>query len=340
MLKHHREILDVLLDTIKTKYSNDISIMIIYGSCVNGTAHENSDLDIIFIPKTENGWKLSKTFILDGIGYDIWGTTWNQLEKFANFEDMKVSVIAESQLVYYASYEDKQKYENLKNQIKSITDGILTHDLLEKAKTHLNKAKQYYGELCFEVNLVSAGGILMEICDTICLLNHTYLHFGGKRIIEELSDYEKLPEGFVETYNAVIEQVKAIKENCAILIKSTERLLLDLENKTLLPPPDFSGLYEEISSHWNKIRLACSNGDAKGAFISATSLQYELDCVQNQLRTDIDDLRFFEKFDSKNLDKFLLEADRAELAYVSLLQRKGIPIIKYTNIEQLKQSFE
>ena len=116
--------------------------------------------------------------------------------------------------------------------------------------------------------------------------------------------------------------------------------MLDLENKTLLPPPDFSGLYEEISSHWNKIRLACSNGDAKGAFISATSLQYELDCVQNQLRTDIDDLRFFEKFDSKNLDKFLLEADRAELAFVSLLQRKCIPIIKYTNIEQLKQSFE
>lgn len=62
--------------------------------------------------------------------------------------------------------------------------------------------------------------------------------------------------------------------------------------------------------------------------------------MQNQLRTDIDDLRFFEKFDSKNLDKFLLEADRAELAFVSLLQRKGIPIIKYTNIEQLKQSFE
>ena len=35
---------------------------------------------------------------------------------------------------------------------------------------------------------------MMELCDAVCLLNHTYLRFGMKRIIEELSTLSKLPE--------------------------------------------------------------------------------------------------------------------------------------------------
>ena len=103
MFTIHRELLDTILDVIREKYADDISLMLIYGSCVNGTTHGKSDLDLLFIPSTERGMGLARTFILDGIGFDLWGTDWALLERFASFDDMRVSVLAESRLVYAAS---------------------------------------------------------------------------------------------------------------------------------------------------------------------------------------------------------------------------------------------
>jgi predicted nucleotidyltransferase len=340
MLMKHKELLNMLLDTIKAKYADDVSIMIVYGSCVNGTFHEKSDLDMIYVPKTDKGWELARTFILDGVGYDVWGTDWKRLEQFANFEDMKVSVLAESQLVYYTTDDDKQRYDSLKNKVLSIANGPLTKDLLEKARRHLNTATQYYGQLCLEFSLTVAGGILMELCDTVCLLNHTYLRFGMKRIIEELSMLGKLPEGFISALEDVVRQPNT-KENYVNLLKATERLLNDLEKEISPPAYDIAGLYEEISSTWNKIRISCAEGDAVKAFMDATSLQHTLDSVQKEdIDIFIEELRFFDSFDSANLQELSVKADKAEGAFVKLLQCKDIPIVSYENIEQLKQALK
>ncbi|MCL2046937.1 MAG: nucleotidyltransferase domain-containing protein [Oscillospiraceae bacterium] len=340
MLMKHKELLDTLLETIKAKYADEISIMIIYGSCVNGTFHEKSDLDMIYIPKTDKGWKLARTFILDGIGYDVWGADWKRLEQFANFDDMKVSILADSQLVFYATDDDKQRYESLKNKALSIANGPLSKDLLEKARRHLNTATQYYGELCLEFNLTAAGGILMELYDTICLLNHTYLRFGMKRIIEELSMLNKLPEDFISTLEDVVRKPET-KANYVKLLKSTERLLSDLERELSPPAYNISGLYEEISSTWNKIRISCAEGDAVKAFMEATSLQHTLDCVQKEdFDVFIEELRFFDSFDSTNLKELSSKASKAEASFVKLLLSKGVPIASYKNIEQLKQALD
>ena len=56
-----------------------------------------------------------------------------------------------------------------------------------------------------EESFVAVGGILMGLCNTVCLLNHTYLHYGSKQVIKELSALEKLPTNFVSIYTAVIE---------------------------------------------------------------------------------------------------------------------------------------
>ena len=371
MQQKHQDLLDMLLDVVKTKYTDDISVMFIYGSCVNGTSHSKSDLDIIFIPKTKRGRSFSKTFILDGVGYDLWGANWGTLERFANFDDMKVSVLAESQLVYSASDADRQKYEALKQKANAIENGTLTRELYDKAEEHLKQAEPYYDELDRTQSLVAVGGILMELCNTVCLLNHTYLHFGCKQVARELAALEHLPENFVPMFTAVIEQTATAKETCAALIKKTKAFLQDIQKDLPpaapgLPKPtrllsrfrkkteqflrrrkhkkaptvsDFAGLYEEISSHWNKIRVSCANGDAAYAFLSAVSLQHTLDCVQNSLGSDDPALRFIKAFDSRSLEQFAMEADKAEAAFLEYLRREGVPIAYYDNLEELRQSF-
>lgn len=340
MLKKHQDILDTLLEVIREQYANDICILLIYGSCVNGTSHEKSDLDMIFVPKTERGRNLSKTFILDGIGYDLWGSSWNRLEKFAAFEDMKVSVIADSRLVYYATEEDRQRYEALKSQARSIADGDLTPDLLKKAKGHFDKAKQYYGDLCIHHNLTAAGGILMEICDTVCLLNHTYLHFGIKKMVDELSCLVRLPEHFIPTFRAVAEKPESKKENCAALIEMTQKLVSKVEKEQFSSPCDLTGFYEEAVSHWNKIRYFCAKNDVMSVFLSATSLQHELNCIQEDLGVQMDELQFFNQFDPNDVAAFLIKSDQAEIAFQQLLQMMNVPITRFETVEQLRQSFQ
>lgn len=60
-----------IINKVKTEYADDISLVLIYGSYINGTAHSKSDVDCYYIPKTERGYHLAADFIIDSVGYDI-----------------------------------------------------------------------------------------------------------------------------------------------------------------------------------------------------------------------------------------------------------------------------
>ena len=57
---------------IKVKYSDDIAVVVCYGSYITGSAYQKSDLDFFFIPKTNKGYEMNMQFIIDDIGYDFW----------------------------------------------------------------------------------------------------------------------------------------------------------------------------------------------------------------------------------------------------------------------------
>ncbi|MBQ8369711.1 MAG: nucleotidyltransferase domain-containing protein, partial [Clostridia bacterium] len=61
MPDHLKDVLDAILAAVKEKYADDIALMIVYGSALNGTADDKSDLDIHFIPKNWTGRNLAKT---------------------------------------------------------------------------------------------------------------------------------------------------------------------------------------------------------------------------------------------------------------------------------------
>lgn len=50
-------------EKVKREYAEDISLVLLYGSFINGTANPKSDIDCYFIPRTERGYELAKTFI-------------------------------------------------------------------------------------------------------------------------------------------------------------------------------------------------------------------------------------------------------------------------------------
>jgi predicted nucleotidyltransferase len=107
---------DTLLDKIRKDYANDISLVHVHGSYISGNRHNLSDLDIFFVPKTERGFKLGFTFILDNIGIDFWALSWERLERIANHEEVVISLLTEGNILYYCSEEDLNRFYGLREK--------------------------------------------------------------------------------------------------------------------------------------------------------------------------------------------------------------------------------
>ena len=65
------KVVEWITNKVKTEYADDISLVLLYGSYINGTANSKSDVDCYYIPKTERGYNLGIGFIIDGVGYDL-----------------------------------------------------------------------------------------------------------------------------------------------------------------------------------------------------------------------------------------------------------------------------
>lgn len=65
------KIADILVSHAKKVHSDDIGIIVFYGSHAKGTATPTSDLDIYYVPDEGKGRSLSTTFILDDLPYDF-----------------------------------------------------------------------------------------------------------------------------------------------------------------------------------------------------------------------------------------------------------------------------
>ena len=94
-----QKIIKALINKIKSKYKNDIAIVVCYGSYITDSAYQKSDLDFFFIPKTNKGYEMNMQFIIDDIGYDFWSLSWDRAEQIANFKETIISIIAEGVVV-------------------------------------------------------------------------------------------------------------------------------------------------------------------------------------------------------------------------------------------------
>ncbi|MCH5194112.1 MAG: nucleotidyltransferase domain-containing protein [Oscillospiraceae bacterium] len=281
-------------DKVKTKYRDDISMVLIYGSYVNGTANAMSDVDCYYIPKTDRGYEMAVDFIINGVGYDIFPMTWDRVENIAALKEVLLPCVGDVRILYYNSDEDLERFRQLQIKMQNYlkdTDHIRTIigekfafacDLYSEMKAHTDTSS---------VRKFS-GYIIMTLADIVALYNHDYFHFGLKKQLEDLqTKFQDIPKDFIDEYIRVIQSPDnaSCKEHCFELLKITaDHTGLDLQIREAESEkpisenahPDFqwlAGLYEEISSTFNKIYVCCENGNYALAFLSAVCLQNELD---------------------------------------------------------------
>ena len=187
-----------ITNKVQTQYPDDVSLVLAYGSHINGTANSMSDVDCYYIPKTERGYQLGIGFMIAGVGYDLFPISWERVEGIADLQESLIPLVGDVQILYSADASDLERFQRLQSKLQS----NLKND--EYVKMIAGKRCEVAYQLC-EMMMHSdsmsevrklAGHIIMFLADAVAIYNHDYFHFGVFYCFQRSSGRFPHNEGF------------------------------------------------------------------------------------------------------------------------------------------------
>jgi len=274
------DLLETIVEKIETSYSEDISLLICYGSYITGDYGAVSDIDFFFVPKTEKGYQLGCVFILNNIGYDLWPVSWERLTAISNLEEQITSILMDGAVLFASSEEDLLRLDGLKNNLKQ---NLNNESVARKmSMRYLDKAKALYFDMQnHESNMIFIDAVRLaeNLLFAIAIINGTYTRKGIKRLEDELSRFSMVPARYLETYRKLIRtnNKAEVRHIANELIAETEgiwktRFENDKDNADVSELAEF---YEEFKSIYNKLLLACDEKDYENAYYAGFLIDKE-----------------------------------------------------------------
>lgn len=332
--------------------AEELDLIVCYGSYVTGNATEFSDVDLFYIPRTENQ-ELSETFILKGIGYDIFPLSWENIQEIADFKNILSPLLGDSQVIFSYSDIEQQRFEELKHQLKQ---NLMDKTLMQKrAVTRLQKAAILNQKIQQTDNLSLArelaGKQLSTLATCIAYQNQTYFHKGIKEQYQEMQKMNQLPENFLAIYQEVLQA-----QNVPDLQSASKKLFAAASTFCYQPTdvyaepapkeeisetkPDYhqaATWYEEVCSSFNKIYTCEQTGNYALAFLTAVSLQSSL---KEDLSINLATKDLLSVYDYKNLTPLCQRARAIERDITISFITAGVSLHRYKTIDELYQQHE
>lgn len=349
LLEKNQRLIDMVIGRAKRDFPEDIALIALSGSFSTGDFHEKSDLDLVIVNNTERGWEISRCFLFDGVGYDIYCTPWDtRIEEEANLTSPMVSCLIDAKVLYYATPAALERFRACQQRARDLLAKPMGREALERAARSLGSAKQCYADLLLSASegaaRNAAGQLLLGIVNTLTHLNNTYIHRGIKRYREELSSYRNLPEDFERLYTGVIraEGTAELRSCAEALLRAVQHLYEKLKAQYAPPPVPtrerLRGTYEELWCNYrNKIKAGAAAGDPDYALYAAVGAQSFLDEMREETGTPKFDLmQHFNPGDLKVLEREFL---RIMDAYLEEYRKVGLSVEEYGSFEELYASF-
>lgn len=323
----------------------------IYGSFLTGDIHEKSDLDLMVLINDERGCQLASTFIQDDlqIGHDIYCTTWEMLERDADFSHPHISKLMDSKIVYCADENYMDKLEILRNRVRDTLQKPFSSVDFTKANSLLKEAEHFYTRAMIAEDrnelLVQTGNVLYHIENTIAMLNKNYFRYGTKRVFEELEAMAHCPENLHRLIDNILsaKDVSEIKQNLTALMKETVRVFDGVQNTLSSPKAGVTadslrGTYEEMFSNWrNKMYIAAQQKDRHLAFMSMTSLHAMLSEIGSGL--EIGQYDVMDRFDPDNLSLCAQAYDEVLKEYLQEYRKVNITPRHFADIDAFVEDY-
>lgn len=330
-----------LTEKIKVDYPDDVAIVCVYGSYLSGTAHALSDLDIYFVPKTQRGTKLGFSFILEGIGCDFWGVSWERLEHIAAQEEAIASILTAGQVIYYSTQEDLARFEGLRQQALDTSDLAAYHHRAGKALDEAYKAGFLIQTAPSLPQLYKhAVTMIYHIAFALSQLNRVTIVRIRKWFKDEILAMPLVPDNFSALYDTIFTgDMPEVKAACTALLQNTAALLHRELNGSREPAPfaeTMHGWYEEMIQSYNKIYHACQTGDIYTPLYAAAELTMALEGAFETIgiAPELPDL--LAAYDSTALEHIAAAARRHQLKLEALLREYGVIPLAFDSLEALE----
>ena len=327
-----------VIDKIKTEYPDDVALLVaVEGASTNGDGH-GEPFDY-FVPATERGYGLAQTFIIGGVGNDLYPRSWERCERTAELEDRATLCLGDAKILYARSKEDEERFESIRQKLfDNLADPEFTY---KKALENLDVAMDLYRTMMFEERLWKvrclAGYIHYYLKISVACLNGTYWkswHWGA---IAAMTKWKELPERFVEYYQAILSASTTgeLKSLAHLLIASSREFIARHkperdESKTL----DYKWLadwYQELRTTWNRLYYFCETKDSDAAFIDACNLQNELSIIAEEF--GLREMDLLGIFDMNDLGALSKRAADLENSIVAAIEEQNIKIRRYDTLE-------
>lgn len=340
-MKNSQIVTKWVLDKVKEQYYDDIALVVSHTTL---RLDESEKTISYFVPITERGRAFTRTFILDGEGFDIWGIEWERLEKFAKLEEYNITCLADSEILYARTPADIKRFEDLKKvQADCLTDGLTMRRCALEAYV---QAKKIFQETIFakgsDVKL-GAGYVLDYLARSIAFVNHSYFKKSQTDQINELKAMNNVPERFLELYwNVITERSDENRKRlCYELIIIVQKFLEENAeehgntNFTVCSEHNFQDLadwYGELSYTWLRIRCYSEKNDVLKTYMWGIMLQEELNHVCADF--ELEKMELMSAYDAENLTSFAKHANCLEAQIRSIIENGGGIIKEYHNAEE------
>ncbi len=336
-----QELIDWAIRGAETVYKGQISVIVAdrFANMHPGDAEKTPLALQYFVPKTGEGMHAAKAFIIDGVGYDYWALPWERLEKIADMEETIAVVLAEGEVVWAESEEDRARFYALKERLfRNLSDIKYVCRILAD---RLDEAMEIFKNMAFEEDIgklrMGARFIGVGLGDAIAAVNGTYVKCGEHGTddpVPLLSRLHRVPEGYIDLQKRLCtardgEELVAL---CRGMIRTVRRFLTELlpmqeQEKTEYP----AGWYEELAYTWRRIKYFCDREDAANAFGWAAYLQLDMRML-GDLLTD-DEQNILRDFDPENLPRFAGRAEEARALVHTRLRERGVRICEYEDLD-------
>jgi hypothetical protein len=332
------EIADCLIEKIKKDYDGDVSLVHVHGSYFYNDTHDLSDIDLFFVPKTQRGYNLGLTFILNGIGCDYWALSWERLERIANHEEKIASIITDGKILYYHSEEDLERFNKLKEKAGHIIDKDKYRN---NGKEIIKDMYKYYFKIANNNDIVEIRkntiNIIYVLSFGLAQLNCTSIKRGRKYLKNEILSMKLIPDNFEYIYeNLFIEKnTDTIKKLLYSLIESAEKLFEDNSRGTFFD--NFNGFYEEMIQHYNKIYHACETGDKYTPLFASVELTSEIEELLKKSDCSYKLPDMIGAYDSDNLSKIKEVAKEQQKCFENIIKKNGLSLKSFNDINELKK---
>ena len=338
------DLLAAIVEKIETTYSEDISVLICYGSYVTGDHGRMSDIDFFFVPKTKRGYELGHQFILKDVGYDLWPVSWERLTKISNLEEPIASILMDGEVLFAASEHDLLRLDDLKNNLQQ---NLSNEAVARKMSTrYMDRAKAIYWDMQnHEGNaiLIDAVQIAETLLFAIAIVNGIYTRKGVKRIQDELSRFSVKPVTFLEAYRKLIRTNNKLEVQRLAneLITETEEIWKTKfeEDTKSVDASDLEGFYEEFKSTYNKLLLACEEKNYENAYYAGFMIDRETQSfLSHYTGPGIFPGMIYEVI-KNDYESIRANCSEHEQQLLKLLHKCRININTYSDIDEFRQFF-